>query len=291
MLILGAGVVLVLMWIFSTVSKTQRHDVVTGYGDKIGLVELTGTITSSDDIVRQIKKYREDNDIRAILLRVDSPGGGVVASHEMYDEVRKTRDHGKPIVVSMGALAASGGYYVSLGASKIVANPGTLTGSIGVISEFLQYDTLFHKLGLSTTTIKSGKLKDAGSPLRPMNGEDKKYFQDLMDDVHRQFIAIVERERKLNHDSLVAIADGRVFTGTQAKALRLIDTIGTYQDAIAITAALGGIKGQPAIVHEERERSGFLDFLFGDNNARALFDLQEEILHKPILQYRLFPGL
>ena len=197
LLVIGVGIVGFLVFIASAVTggTSASHEVVIGSGDKIAVVELNGVITSSKEIVRQIKKYRKDRSIRAILLHVDSPGGGVVASHEMYDEVRKTREAGKPVIVSMGALAASGGYYVSCGATKIVANPGTLTGSIGVISEFMEIDTLLHKIGVTPNTIKSGKLKDAGSPMRPMTAEDKKYFQDLMDNVHRQFIAIVERER------------------------------------------------------------------------------------------------
>src|SRR5258706_4745302 len=180
------------------ISSVVRDDVEIvsegGRGEKIAVVELTGVIVTSEEAVRQIKKYREDHSIKAILFRVDSPGGGVVASQEIYEEVRKTRDDGKPIVVSMGALAASGGYYVSCGASRIVANPGTLTGSIGVISQFMNVDTLLHKIGVTPNTITSGKLKDAGNPFRSMTAQDRAYFQGLMDNVHRQFIDVVEKE-------------------------------------------------------------------------------------------------
>jgi len=285
---MGAFVIAIVY--FSLAPGPDDEEVVTGTGDKIALVELKGEIIESSDIVRQIKKYREESDIKGILLRVDSPGGGVVASHEIYEEVRKTRDEGKPIVVSMGSLAASGGYYVSVGASRIVANPGTLTGSIGVISEFMRYDPLLSKIGVEETTIKSGKLKDAGSPYREMTEEDKEYFQSLMDDVHRQFIAIVEKERKLDHDSLLAFADGRVFTGEQAKKLKLVDTLGTFEDAITITSRLSGIRGKAAIVHEEKHKHGLLDLLLGETRVSGLDKLQAEFLHQPLLQYKMGHG-
>src|SRR5262249_3912943 len=152
---------------FRAVAENQT-EVISGSGDRIAVVELLGPILRSDETVRQIKKYREDRSIRGILFRVDSPAGGVVASKEIFEEVRKTRSEGKPRVVSMGSLAASGGYYVSCPATRIVANPGTLTGSIGVIAEFMRVDSLLHKIGVEATVIKSGKLKDAGSPFRQM---------------------------------------------------------------------------------------------------------------------------
>lgn len=280
-----------MMVVFFTFSHRMRNDSVTiGFGDKIALVELRGVIVSSEEIVRQIKKYRRDNDIKGILLRIESPGGGVVASHEIYEEVKKTRNLYKPIVVSMGSVAASGGYYSALGASRIVANPGTLTGSIGVISEFIRYDSLLRKIGIEPNTIKSGKLKDAGSPLREMTKEDREYFQNIMDDIHHQFINIVETERKLNHDSVVSYADGRVFTGEQAYAMKLVDTLGTYEDAIEITAQLGGITGKPAIVKEEKSRSGLLDLLLGETRTSDFDRLREELLNQPILQYKIPHG-
>jgi protease-4 len=252
LMLIGGMVIMVIFFALSP--RPDDEDVVVGFGDKIALVELRGVILSSEDIVRQLKKYREDDDVKGILLRVESPGGGVVASHEMYEEVKKTRDLGKPVVVSMGSVAASGGYYVSMGASRIVANPGTLTGSIGVISEFMRLDPMLNKIGIEPNTIKSGKFKDSGTPFREMTGDDKKYFQNLMDDVHRQFIGIVEKERKLDHDSIIAYADGRVFTGEEAYRMHLVDTLGTYEDAIAITARLVGIKGKSAIIHEDKRR-------------------------------------
>lgn len=266
-------------------------EVVRGTGDKIALVEITGTILSSDETVRQLKKYREDRSIRGILLRVESPGGGVVASQEIYEEVRKTRESGKTVVVSMGSLAASGGYYVSCGASRIVANRGTLTGSIGVISEFFRVDPLLSKLGIEANIIKSGKLKDAGSPFREMTPVDKAYYQNLMDGVHRQFIAVVENERGLDHDSLLAIADGRVFTGEEAVEIGLIDTIGTFEDALSIAGELAGIRGEPTLIKERKRGLTLFERLLGETKIEDFLGLKEEFLHRPLLQYRMPQGL
>jgi protease IV len=283
LIIVGVGSLLV---IYSIVRNFgERTEVVTsGSGGKIAVVELEGVITSAEDIVRQIKKYRENSSIKGILLRVDSPGGGVVASQEIYEEVKKTRDSGKPVVVSMGALAASGGYYVSCGASRLVANPGTLTGSIGVISEFLQLQEALDKLGVSVKTIKSGKLKDSGSSTRKMTDEDERYFQQLMDDVHKQFIAVVEAERHMDHDEVVRMADGRVFTGEQAVEIGLVDTLGTFEDAIVIAGAMAGISGEPAIVRE-RKRASFWDSIFGDAQE-TLKNFKQDIIERPALSFR-----
>jgi protease IV len=274
------------VFIFSLFSGSgERTETVTmGTGDKLAVIDLKGVIVSSEEVVRQLKKYRENHSIRAILLRIDSPGGGVVASQEMYEEVRKTRDGGKPVIVSMGSLAASGGYYVAVGASRLVANRGTLTGSIGVISEFLQLRGVMDKLGIDQKTIKSGKLKDAGSPTRKMTDQDERYFQALIDDVHRQFIEVVARERKFTPEKAREIADGRVFTGEQAVDLGLVDTLGTYEDALRIAAGMGGISGEPAIV-KERKRQLWYESMLGDA-GEALNDLKQELIDRPVLSYR-----
>ena len=281
--IIAAGFILLFISILGE-SSESTETVTTGSGDKIAVIDLKGVISSSEDVNRQLKKYRENHSIKAILLHIDSPGGGVVASQEMYEEVRKTREGGKPVVVSMGSLAASGGYYVACGGSRLVANRGTLTGSIGVISEFLQLHDALTNLGIDVKTIKSGKLKDAGSPTRKMTEEDERYFQSLMDDVHRQFIEVVERERKMSHDAVVAVADGRVFTGEQAVTMGLVDTLGTFEDAVKIAASLGGVRGEPAIV-KERKRQSWLHSLLGDM-GETVKDLKQEILDRPILSYR-----
>jgi protease IV len=281
--ILTLGFVLLLTTFINTPSG-RLETIVSGSGEKIAVVELKGPITASDEFVRQVKKYREDRSVKAILLRIDSPGGGVVPSQEMYEEVKKTRDGGKPVVVSMGSLAASGGYYVACGASKLVANRGTLTGSVGVISEILQLHDALNKLGIDVKTIKAGRMKDAGSPTRKMTDQDQQYFQQLIDDVHRQFIEVVRVERAMTKEKVESLADGRVFTGEQAVANGLADTLGTFEDAVAVAAGLAGIKGQPSLVKEVRHRT-FWDGLLGEV-GESVKDLKQEVLDRPILSYR-----
>lgn len=285
LLIFAFGIFLVLS-MFIGVDEQEEVETITGKGEKIALIELKGVILESEKIVKQFKKYRNDRSIKGILFRVDSPGGGVVASHEIYNEVRKTRESGKPVVVSMASVAASGGYYISCGASKIVANPGTLTGSIGVISQFLRVDPLLDKLGIEMNTIKSGKFKDAGNPFRGMTEDDKKYFQNLMDGVHKQFIEIVSKERNIDLNEIKLIADGRVFTGEEAYKLKLVDTLGTLEDAIAITAHLANIKGEPSIVREVKKKT-FFEKVIGEAKIEDLLGIRDQILNHPILQYKL----
>ena len=285
--LLVLGFVGLIYWGVSSAVSTgegRTETITTGSGEKIAVVELKGVIGSSDDMVRQLKKYRGNRSIRAIVLRIDSPGGGVVPSQEMYEELRATRDAGKPVVVSMGSLAASGGYYVACGASRLVANRGTLTGSIGVISEFLTYGDALRKLGIDMRTIKSGRLKDSGNPMRKMTEEEARYFQQLMDDVHRQFIGVVEEERHLDHKQAVALSDGRVFTGEEAVHLGLVDTLGTYEDAIKIAADMAGISGEPSIV-KERRRTSWLDPFLGEAD-QTVKQLKQELLDRPVLSYR-----
>jgi protease IV len=272
--------------IFSFIGSTsERTETVTsGSGDRIAVIELRGEITSSDEVIRQLKKYRTNSGVKAILLHIDSPGGGVVASQEMYEEVRKTRDDGKPVIVSMGALAASGGYYVSCGATRLVANRGTLTGSIGVISEFLQVKDALAKLGISEKTIKAGKLKDAGSPTKEMTEDDQTYFQKLMDEVHRQFIDVVARERRMSTEKVRGLADGRVYTGERAVELGLVDTLGTFEDAVRIAAGIAGISGEPSVVRERR-RKVWWDTMFGEA-GETLRGIKQELLDRPALSYR-----
>ncbi|MEW6061251.1 MAG: signal peptide peptidase SppA [Bacteroidota bacterium] len=277
-------VVFIVVAVSVFLSESETEDVSYGSGGTIALVELKEPITSSENFVRQMKRYRENSSVRAIVLRIESPGGGVAASQEMYEEVKKTRKSGKPVVVSMGAVAASGGYYVACGADKIVANPGSITGSIGVISQFMHFNQLMEKIGIDATTIKSGKLKDSGSPFRPMTKEDKEYFQQMVDDVHDQFVTTVAEERKLKKDEVRKLADGRIFTGRKAYELKLIDTLGTFEDALRLAADLAHIEGKPRVI-KERKKERWTDILFGD--VRSEFEkLRGELLDQPIVQYR-----
>ncbi len=274
-------IVIVFMSMFS---GSDTEDVEYGSGGTVAIIELNEPIVTSQNIVRQFKRYRENVGVRAIVFRIESPGGGVAPSQEIYEEVKKTREYGKPVVVSMGSVAASGGYYAALGADRIVANPGTITGSIGVISQFMHVNDLLEKIGVSSTTIKSGKLKDSGSPFRAMDAADKKYFQEMIDDVHDQFISAVAEERKLPKESVRKLADGRVYTGRKAYQLHLIDTLGTYQDAIMIAAELAGIDRSPKII-KEKKKEKLSDMLFGEMRGEVA-RWRDELLHQSIVQYR-----
>lgn len=219
-------------------------------GEKIALIKVEGPIFSSQETIEELKNYRENRDIRAIVLRVDSPGGAVAPSQEIYEEIRKTVKE-KPVVVSMGAVAASGGYYISAPASRILANPGTLTGSIGVIMEIPNIKGLMDKIGIKTEVIKSGRYKDLASIFKEMDPEQRRIIQSVLDDVHEQFIKAVAEGRKMPVEELRKIADGRIFTGSQALSLGLVDDLGNIEDAIKKAAELAGIKGKPEIVTKE----------------------------------------
>jgi len=239
-------------WISSFVAKDGGGDLTAR--DKLALVRIEGVITESEDIVRQIKKYREDSSIKGIVLRIDSPGGAVGPSQEIYKEVLKTTE-GKKVVASMGGLAASGGYYIASAANRIFANPGTITGSIGVIMAFSNFEELMKKLGLKTTVIKSGKFKDVGSPVRELTEEERKILQSVSDDIHGQFIEAVAKGRNLKIESVKELADGRIFSGRQAKESGLIDELGTLEDAISYATKLAGIKEKAKIVQERKEKN------------------------------------
>jgi protease IV len=230
-------------------------------GSKVALVRLEGPITGSKNIIDEIKEYAKDRSIKAIVLRIDSPGGAVAPSQEIYEEVRKTAAK-KKVVVSMGSIAASGGYYIASAATRIIADPGTLTGSIGVIMELPNVEGLMNKIGLKTEIIKSGRNKDMGTPFRTMKPEERKILQDVMDNVHEQFIRAVAKGRKMKIEDVRKIADGRIFTGEQAVKNGLVDQLGTLDDAIRTAAKLAGISGEPQVV-EEKTRFSIFDILSG----------------------------
>jgi protease-4 len=276
----GLFVLTLLSWMFSD----ESDETTTTGGEKIAVIELKEPIVSSEEIVRQFKKYRENKSVRAIVFRVESPGGGVAASQEIYEEVKKTRDAGRPVVVSMGSIAASGGYYVSCGATKIVANPGTLTGSIGVIFQFMHFNQLMDKIGIDATTLKTGKFKDSGSPFRKTTEEEKQYFNLLIGDVYDQFVDVVAEERGLDRKEVLKYADGRVFTGRQAVEYGFVDTLGTMEDAVSIAAELGGIHGKPNIVKEKKRKTLF-EKLVGDA-ATEVTKIRQDFFQQPLLQYR-----
>jgi protease-4 len=228
--------------------------------NRIGVIDVTGVISGSQHIVNQVKKFRQDKRIRGIVLRIDSPGGSVGPSQEIYDEVLKTRDGGKTIYASMGAMAASGGYYIASAAEKIFANPGTLTGSIGVIMAFTNAKGLMEKIGLKPKIIKAGKYKDIGSPARAMTEKERNLLQSVVDDVHQQFIEAIASGRGISIEEVTTIADGRIFTGRQAHSLNLVDELGGLQATIDQLSDKVGIIGAPKIV-KEKPRLGVLDWI------------------------------
>ena len=228
--------------------------------NRIGVIDVTGVISGSQHIVNQVKKFRQDKRIRGIVLRIDSPGGSVGPSQEIYDEVLKTREGGKIIYASMGAMAASGGYYIASAAEKIFANPGTLTGSIGVIMAFTNAKGLMEKIGLQPKIIKAGKYKDIGSPARAMTEKERNLLQSVVDDVHQQFIEAIASGRGISIEEVTTIADGRIFTGRQAHALNLVDELGGLQATIDQLSDKVGIIGAPKIV-KEKPRLGVLDWI------------------------------
>ena len=242
------------------ISSITSEWVQQGTKNRIGIVDITGLISDSQYIVNQVKKFRQDKRIRGIILRIDSPGGAVGPSQEIYDEVLKTRESGKTIYASMGALAASGGYYIASAAEKIFANPGTLTGSIGVIMVFSNAKGLMEKIGLQPEIVKAGEYKDIGSPARAMTQKERNLLQSVVTDVHQQFIEAVASGRDISVAEVTKIADGRILTGRQAYSLNLVDQMGGLQVSIDQLAHKVGIIGSPKIIRET-PRVGFLDWV------------------------------
>ncbi len=240
--------------------------------DKVGVVRIEGVITDSLETNRRIHEFAERKDIKAIVVRIDSPGGAVGPSQEIYRELKKVAG-AKTVIASMGAVAASGGYYIAAAADRIVANPGTITGSIGVIIEFMNVEGLLSKVGLKGEVIKSGRFKDTGSPLRELREDEKKLIQALIDDVNNQFIDAVAEGRSLKRADVALIADGRILSGLQAKKKGLVDTLGSLNDAVDIAAELSGIDGKPDVVYARKNSPGFFTFLFGEEASGRISGL------------------
>jgi protease IV len=239
-------------------------------GERVAVIRIEGPIIDSKDAIDELKDYVKDSSIKAIVLRIDSPGGAVAPSQEIYEEVRKAAVK-KKIVVSMGSVAASGGYYIASAATKIFANPGTLTGSIGVIMEIPNFSGLMNKVGVKTEVIKSGKHKDIASVFRGIGKEEREILQSALDNVHEQFITAVSEGRKMLIDDVRKIADGRIFTGEQALKAGLVDELGNLDDAVKAAAKLSGIKGEPEVV-TKKERFSLTNLVRG-SMPKELTDL------------------
>ena|SRR6266571_3490983 len=225
------------------------------FGPKVALVELEGIILDADELVRELKAHRENPIVRAVVIRINSPGGVVGPTQELHQAIVKTRQAGKPVVASLGGVAASGGYYVAVAADQIYANPGTLTGSIGVIMQTANVEQLMKKVGVDFVVVKAGDYKDIGSFARPMTAEERRVLQALLDDVHGQFIGAVAQGRKLDRARVTQFADGRIFSGSQAKSLGMVDALGGLEDAVAAAGKLAGLPGTPVVLPPRRKIS------------------------------------
>lgn len=228
--------------------------------EKIGVVSVNGVISDSIEIAEQLEDFGRDDSVAAVVLRIDSPGGGVAASQEIYDAVVKLKKQ-KKVVASMGSVAASGGLLIACSADKIVANPGTITGSISAIMQFANVEELLKKIGVKASSIKSGQHKDIGSPLREMTPEDRKIIQDLIDDIYNQFVEVIVRDRKLSREQVIAIADGRIFSGRQAKEYGLVDYLGNMGFAANTALKLAGKEGKYDLVYPQKKRASIFEYL------------------------------
>ncbi len=228
--------------------------------EKVGVIPIEGIIGDAGEIIDQINEFADSNGIRAVVLRIDTPGGSVVPSQEIYQAVRELRKK-KKVVVSMGSVAASGGYLIAVAADRIVANPGTITGSISAVMHYANVEELLKKVGVRSSVIKSGKFKDMGSPVREMTAEERSLIQGIVDDIYDQFVRTVSENRKIPLSKIVQLADGRVFTGRQAKELGLIDDLGGLQDAVLLAGRLSGMKEKPEIVHGMKKKTTLWRYL------------------------------
>ncbi len=248
-----------------------------GLGPKVAVVELVGVILDVEELLHDLKSYRDNPMVRAVVIHIDSPGGVVGPTQELHEALMRVRKAGKPVVASLGAVAASGGYYTAVAADRIVANAGTLTGSIGVIMQLANFDGLMKKVGVDYVVVKAGRFKDIGNVARSMTPEERQVLQALLDDVHGQFIDAVAEGRRLDRAKVVQFSDGRIFSGAQAKTLGMVDDLGGLEDAVELAGQLAGLPSPPRIIPPRRHFSIYdlvrnqlgLD-LFGGGGRRAL---------------------
>ena len=251
-------------------------------GKKVGIVRIAGPIISSDLINSQLEKLKNRKDVSAIIIRIDSPGGLVAPTQEIYEKVKSIRSV-KPIISSMGSVAASGGYYIALGSDTLIANPGTIVGSIGVIMNYPIATEFLDKVGIKFETVKSGGLKDVGSYSREVTDADRRHLNEMVANIHSQFITAVEENREINRSELIKLADGRVFTGLQSKDLGLVDVLGTFEDAINLAGLLSDIKGKPKTVEINKKNNSLFD-LFTSNLEQATSSWFDEL---PAYRWRM----
>ncbi len=257
---------------------------VTIDGEGVGVVEIKGTIQDPEEILKALREFKQNENVKAVVVRIDSPGGAVGASQEIYQEIKRV-DADKPVVASLGNIAASGGYYVALGARYIVANPGTVTGSIGVIMKIPNFKQLLKKVGIDTTVIKSGKLKDLGSVTRELSEEEKRVLEEVMNDVHLQFMEDVSASRQIPQDRVRTLADGRIFSGRQALKEKLVDELGNFSVAIDKAASLASLEGEPQLIYPKKDRFFIFREMLENEGARIIQKALEGILVSEEVEY------
>jgi protease-4 len=248
---------------------TSRGDV---FGDKVAIIPIDGEILGSREAIDALHRYAHNSSVKAIIMRINSPGGAIAPSQEIYEEIRNVRARsGKPVIASLDSVAASGGYYIASACDRIVANPGSITGSIGVILQWMETKDLLAWAKLKPETITSGPMKAAGSPYQDLTDAQRAYFQDIVTQLHSQFVRAVAagRKGKLTEAEVGKIADGRVFTGEQALALKLVDELGNLDDAINVAGKLGGIHGRPGTIYPKKRTRGLFDALTSDDDAET----------------------
>jgi protease-4 len=254
-----------------TSSKSSSNFPLSSQAKKIGLVRIFDIIYFSENYVEQLQELRKDNSIAGVILRINSPGGGVAPSQEIYEEVMNFRDDNKPLVVSMGNVAASGGYYIASPATKIFANPGTITGSIGVIFKLPHYYNLLEKIGVKMTTIKAGEYKDIGNPNRDLTEKETVFLQALLDNTHKQFIEDVSLARYMEKDSLRKLADGRIFTGQQALGVGLVDSLGGYSAALSYLKTSLNLPEKTKVIEKKKQPSIIKELLSSELSKHFSF--------------------
>src|SRR6202163_3665474 len=273
--------------VYLTLHAGGTEGTITGFGDRIGVVDLDGVILSPQPVVGQLKKFGDDASIKAIILHVNSPGGGVAASEEIYREVKRVREEKKKqVVVSIETVGASGAYYIASASNKIYADQGSIVGSIGVIAEWVNYGDLLKWAKLKSIVFKTGEFKDTGNPTRDLTPAEQAYMQSLIDNMFGQFVKAVADGRGLKFDDVKSIANGKVWTGEQALSMKLIDNVGDFEAVVKETAKSVNISGEPTLVHPEKERKTVLDLLLGD--VSQYLPAREKLLEQQVGFYYLW---
>jgi protease-4 len=282
-LVAGFVVVVVMLTVLGgSDEETGDWTEVLGSGNKVGVIQIEGTLMSSDTVLKQLRKFRKKSSIKAIVLRINSPGGAVAPAQEIYREIEKVKKK-KPVVASMETVGASAAYYIASNTNRIVCSQGTITGSIGVIMMLPQIQKVIERIGVDVNVIKAGKYKDIGSAVRPLTEEERKILETFAAQIHEQFISDVAagRKGKIERDKLVSIADGSFFTGERAKELGLVDSIGNFYDAVKIAAELGGIKGEAELVYPKKKWDSWLDMVL-ESSSRSAARLLERARLEPV---------